>query len=69
MEKQMKQGSRELHKSRQGLKVLQTDSEAPAALGRTNMKNLLFFCPVEKLSMGSPGDLRAQQMLPAVAGL
>lgn len=44
-------------------------TESPANLGRTNTKNLLFFCLMEKLNMGFLGDLCAQQMLPALSGL
>lgn len=54
MEKQMSQGSRELHKSRQALKVLQTDSETPAALGRTNIKKSLVILPCGKTECGVP---------------
>lgn len=54
MEKQMPRGPRELHKSRQALKALQTGSESPAALGRTNMKKSLVLLPCGKIKCEVP---------------
>ena len=55
----MSRSKRGAKKQASTLKVLQTASESPAALGRTNMKKLLFFCAAEKMNVGFPGDLLA----------
>lgn len=54
-------------KNIQMLNVLHSAHLSPAAPGRTNTKQFLFFCTWEKMCMGFSGDL-AQHIQAAVAG-